>query len=158
MNCSASVPVDTRPRQRGPASTDASLWPRSTAPRGRHRSRRWPMYAAAGDARWGEMVWRVARGDWGRMVGIDGGGGWHAPCLGLLPCRSGGVQALIMRTHWRGGFGELRRRFCWLRRAPAPIHLALASSSPSYRGCPLEIFDPLWVPHDSEKSDRWFSQ
>ena len=149
MNCSACVPVDPCPRQRGPASTDASLWPRSTAPRGRHRSHRWLMYAVAEDARWGEMVWRVARGDWGRTVGIDGGGGWHAPRPGLLPRRSGGVQALIVRTHGRGGFGELRRRFRWLRRAPAPICLALASSSASYRGGFLNRWPDIFLTLDA---------
>ncbi|XBI63461.1 hypothetical protein VPH35_043866 [Triticum aestivum] len=107
------------------------------------------MYAVAEDARWGEMVWRVARGDWGRTMGIDGGGGWHAPHPALFPCRSGGVEALIVRMHGRGGFGKLRRRFRWLRRAPTPIRLAPASSSPSYRERFLNCWPDIFLTLDA---------
>ncbi|SPT17352.1 unnamed protein product [Triticum aestivum] len=107
QRCNGCVPVDPRPRQRGLASTDASYWPRSTAPRGRPAGFRLVV---------GPQISSVANlgGGRGPTMARDGGGGWHAPPSGLLRhCSGGGPSA---------------------RRAPALILFAPASFGADFVG------------------------
>ena len=108
MHCSGGGLIDPRPAQHGPSNTDAACWPRSNASRGwptGFRSVVEPQISSVANVR--------------RPPGTHGGQRWWrrwcAPPPGLLPCCSGGDQASVMANHRRGGFGELQRRFCWLR-------------------------------------------